>query len=134
MSGIVSVYEATGADSILVTACDMPFIMPEMIEYITGCAGADPLRSVVPYPQGRPEPLLALYRAGDIEAMRDVIDSGGDTSLRRMVENLDVRRIGADEINSIDPGGVCFINVNTPEDLQEALDRSEGQGKGGQAK
>ena len=125
MSGIVSVFDATGEDEILVTACDMPFIMPEMIEYIISHKGG---QATVPYPLGEPEPMLALYGISAAEVMRKRIEQD-KTSMRRMLGDIEVKRISDEEIKNIDPARESFININTPQDFEAAKER--GLDKGG---
>lgn len=121
MSGIISAFDATGADELLVTACDMPFIKAEMIEYIISHRSGE---ATVPFPQGKPEPLLAVYTKIAAEKMRLSLKEGRG-SIRDMLKLLDIRHISDKEIKVIDPEGVCFININTPEDYQRALGRPE---------
>jgi len=117
MSGIISVFDATGASELLVTACDMPFIMAEMIEYIISKRSRE---ATVPSPGEKPEPLLAIYTRSAAEKMRQGLTEGRG-SIRDMLGTLDVRYITGDEINVIDPEGVSFININTPEDYERAF-------------
>ena len=119
MSGIVSVFDATGADEIIVAACDMPFIKPEMIQYIVDNKSGE---ATVPCPGGKPEPLLAVYTSEAAQKMRRRIQEGR-ASIRRLIETLDARLISAEEINMIDPAGDSFVNINTPEDYAQALER-----------
>ena len=122
MSGIVSAFEATGAEELLVTACDMPFIKAEMIEYIISHRGGE---ATVPFPQGKSEPLLAVYTKSAADKMRISLKDGRG-SIRDMLKLLDIRLIGDDEIKDIDTEGVCFVNINTPEDYERALGKPEG--------
>jgi len=122
MSGIVSVFDATGADELLVTACDMPFIMAEMIEYIISKRSGE---ATVPSPGGNPEPLLAVYTRSAAEKMRKCLTEGRG-SIRNMLGRLDVRYITSTEINVIDPKGVSFLNINTPEDYERAFGKTGG--------
>jgi molybdopterin-guanine dinucleotide biosynthesis protein A len=114
MSGIVSAFEATEADELLVTACDMPFILTEMIEYIISHRSGE---ATVPAPAGVPEPLLAVYTRSALEKMRKCL-SQGNASMRDILRQLDTRLLGDEEIRDIDPEGVCFVNINTPGDYQ----------------
>jgi len=122
MSGIISAFDATGAGELLVTACDMPFIKAEMIEYIISHRSGE---ATVPFPQGKPEPLLAVYTKSAADKMRQCLKEGRG-SMRDMLKLLDIRRIGDDEIKKIDPEGMCFVNINTPEDYENALGIPEG--------
>lgn len=117
MTGIVSAFSFSGADEILFTACDMPFIRTEMIEYIISKRGAE---ATVPYPGGVPEPLLAVYTKSAAKKMLTQIEIGR-TSMRAMLHLLDVRVIGDDELKQVDPEGESFININTLEDYSKTF-------------
>lgn len=117
LSGIVSAFEYTGATEIFVTACDMPFIKPEMIQYIIGHRGGP---ATVALYRSRPEPLLAVYTKEAARTMRKMI-SLGRTSVRDLTQTLGASLISEDEINKIDPAGESFVNINTPEEYRRAL-------------
>lgn len=122
MSGIVSTFAATGADELLVTACDMPFIKSEMIEYIISHREGE---ATVPAPSGVPEPLLAVYERSALEIMLRCIDEGR-TSMRDMLKLIDTRLIDDKDLKNIDPEGLSFVNINTPDDYNRALGKAEG--------
>lgn len=122
MSGIVSAFDATGTGELMVTACDMPFINSEMIEYIISHRGGE---ATVPAPSGVPEPLMAVYTKSASEKMRKCI-SEGRASMRDMLRLLDTRLIGDEDIRNIDPEGLSFVNINTPDDYNRALGNPGG--------
>jgi len=122
MSGIVSAFDATGADELMVTACDMPFIRAEMIEYIIKHRKGE---ATVPAPSGVPEPLLAVYARSASETMRRCLMEGR-ASMRDMLRLLDAKLISDREIREIDPGCESFVNINTPGDYQRAFGNTGG--------
>jgi len=122
VSGIISAFDATGTPEMLVMACDMPFIKPEMIQYIIEHRGGE---ATVPAPGGRPEPLLAVYTDKAAGKMRRAMEKG-NSSMRGLLGLLEARLIHQDEICVIDPEGVSFVNINTPEDYRAALARQPG--------
>lgn len=117
MSGIVSVMDATGADELFVIACDMPFVRAEVISYIIGQRAKE---ATVPLLGGRPEPLLAVYTKDATQRMRQMIGEG-NTSIAKMLQEMDVRYISEEELKAIDPSGESFMNINTPEDYDRAV-------------
>ena len=86
--------------------------------------------AVMPYVQGFPQPMHAVYRVAPCrEAVRNLLadESGG----RRMISFLDdvnTLRVPEDEIRKIDPEIRSFFNVNTPYDLEAARHLLERQG------
>lgn len=116
MSGIYSVLLCTGAPEVFVTACDMPFIKPELISYIIGKSAGD---ATVPVFRGRPEPLLAVYSRGIMKTLENRIKQGR-TSLS-LLDEVNVRYIEEGDVRKIDPEGKSFININTPEDYERVF-------------
>jgi molybdopterin-guanine dinucleotide biosynthesis protein A len=119
MGGILSAFLATNAAEVLVTACDMPFIQYEVIKYIIENGGR---QATVPLLNGRPEPLLAVYRKEALPVIEGLLRAG-ERSVTRMLGELDVRYIGEEQIREIDPEGKSFVNVNTLEDFSHAFGR-----------
>jgi molybdopterin-guanine dinucleotide biosynthesis protein A len=117
MGGILSAFLATNAARILVTACDMPFIKYEVIKYIIENSGR---QATVPLLDGRPEPLLAVYRREALPVIEGLLRAG-ERSVTRMLRELDVRYIEEEMIREIDPEGKSFVNVNTLEDFSQAF-------------
>ena len=118
MAGILSVLVCTGEEEIFVTACDMPFIKPELISYIIGNKKSG--EAAVPVFNGRPEPLLAVYSKRAIKTMEGMINSNR-LSLMDMLNELDVRYIGEEDVRRIDPDGESFVNINTLDDYEKAF-------------
>ncbi|MBI5204733.1 MAG: molybdenum cofactor guanylyltransferase [Nitrospirae bacterium] len=121
IAGIFSVLSNTG-DDIFVTACDMPFIKPELVSLLVArCAlGEENWDAVIPVFEGRPQPLLGIYSKnipGVIEKrLRKEL-----RSLRDMLTELKVLYIKEEEVREVDPEGRSFININTMEDFKKAV-------------
>jgi len=114
--GILSALIGAQAEEVFVTACDMPFVRPELIRLIVSRKGGD---AAVPVFNGRPEPLLAVYSRGMAGPLESAISSGA-RGLRETLKKADVRYIEETEVRRIDPEGVSFININTLDDLETA--------------
>jgi len=115
MGGIISVFEATGADELLVTACDMPFITQEVVQYILDNKGG---LATVPVMHERPQPLLAVYTKDTVSQMRECL-ARGKGSLVGMVSDIKAKFLDEQAIRALDPEGNCFMNINTPEDREK---------------
>jgi molybdopterin-guanine dinucleotide biosynthesis protein A len=119
-------------------ACDMPFLVPEVIDLLAryrskplpsspdkggelargqrgGCCQA-----VVPVVQGFPQPLAAFYARSCLEAMRGHLDSGGKNSLQAVLEGLDVCYVDETEMLAVDPGLRSFFDLDTRQDVERA--------------
>lgn len=119
LAGILEGFKAAKGEYIFVTACDMPFIDPKVVEFMFRCAeghdAALPLR-----PDGSMEPLCGVYR---VEPMLPLIErsisSGKRFILAPVFELGDVVGVEMDTIREIDPQLRTFININTFDDMDK---------------
>jgi molybdopterin-guanine dinucleotide biosynthesis protein A len=98
---------------VAVRATDMPFFVPEMLERMLALrAGAD---AVVPRLGDKFEPLFALYHRRCLPAIVDVLE-GSQRNVISMYRKVHLATLDEEEWRLIDPEGLSFRNVNTPED------------------
>lgn len=115
LGGIYSAIVHSPADRTLVVACDMPFLSAELFQRMAE-VDAD---LVIPRSRRGLEPLCAIYGracAGDI---RDRI-LRGELRAATLPSGVRVAEIGPDALSAYDPGGLLFVNVNTPHDYERA--------------
>jgi molybdopterin-guanine dinucleotide biosynthesis protein A len=105
--------EAIGAEAVLVLACDLPLVGPDVIVALRDRLGHAHAAAVAR--EGRPdfEPLCALYRVSALARARDLL-ADGDSPAHRLFEDLDGIRVQVD--------GNDLLNVNTERDLERARD------------
>jgi len=135
MTGILSALVTLKAPEVFVTACDMPFIKPQLIKYIVdkwvqSKANASHIMhhasrnkgwdAAIPVFDGKSQPLLGIYSKRIIKNMEDEIKKG-NRSLREFIKKLDVLYIAEEKVKAIDPEGKSFVNINTSEDYEEAM-------------
>jgi len=135
MTGILSALVTLEAPDIFVTACDMPFIKPELVKYIINKwkhSNKNPLTinrysspkkgwdAAIPVFDNKPQPLFGIYSKKVIRSMEETIKNGS-RSLREFLKKLDVLYISEDEVRTIDPEGRSFVNINTLEDYEKAM-------------
>jgi molybdenum cofactor guanylyltransferase len=117
MAGIAAGLLVAHHEWSLLVACDMPFINPELVSYMSlQRNGHD---AVVPQRHVGLEPLHALYHRRCLPALRQALEAGH----RRVISfyrTLDVRYLTEAEISRFDPDGRSFFNINTPEELAQA--------------
>ncbi|MGC2049752.1 MAG: molybdenum cofactor guanylyltransferase [Gallionella sp.] len=99
-------------------ACDMPFVVPEVIELLAQRRTGR--QAVVPVVQGYPQPLAAFYACDCREVIRAHLDSGGKNSLQAVLEKLDVCYVDEAEMMAADPGLRSFFDLDTPQDVARA--------------
>ncbi len=116
LGGIYTALLFSRSDWVLVKATDMPFLVPAMASLlIDSREGFD---AVVPKSGKFFEPLLALYNRRCLPAIARQLESE-ERQIISFYKKIKVRSIEETEWRTIDPQGVSFKNVNTPEDLAE---------------
>ena len=113
LAGIHSGLWHASHDKAFVVGCDMPFINPQVVRSI--CTEADSADVVLPVHAGGFEPLHALYRKSCIDAIAEQLEAGQ----RRVVSffpQVHVRNLVDEAWQDLDPQGLSFCNINTPEE------------------
>ena len=111
---------AASGDVSFVTACDSVFLRSNLISHLVSRISLHDV--VVPYWQGRLQPLHAVYRRSVLPLLEEQLARG---ELRPVYLFDKVRTLAVDEeeIRRFDPEGSSFFNMNTPADYEEALSR-----------
>ena len=103
-----------------VVACDMPFASRELFGSAIKIMDAESADVVIAKTDEGYEPFHALYRR---ESCLPAIEAAIEADLWKVVSwfpQVKVRTLSPDEIKSFDPSGLCFKNLNTPEEFDEA--------------
>lgn len=116
MTGIFSALAALEETELFVTACDMPFIRPDLIQYIVG-RWSDKWEAAVPVFDGKPQPLLGIYSKKILPRMEESIKAG-IRGLRQFLNTRKVQYIEEDRVRLIDQEGRSFVNINTIQDYE----------------
>lgn len=117
LPGLLSALEAAQGETVLLLACDLPFICRPLLEHLLDLAHEADL--IIPRWNGNLEPLHAVYSRSCAESVRAAVQTGQ----QRMIDLLPrVTHWVVDEatLRRFDPNGWSFFNVNTPEDLAQA--------------
>jgi molybdopterin-guanine dinucleotide biosynthesis protein A len=100
-------------DWIFARATDLPFLVPEvlmmMLEMRDGCD------AVIPLMNERYEPLVALYRRSCLPAIAETMEAG-ERKVIAFFGRVRMKTLSEKRWRSVDPEGLSFKNVNTPED------------------
>lgn len=113
LGGIYTALLFSPNEWVVVRATDMPLFVPEMVHRMLGLSrGAD---AVVPRAGGQYEPLFALYHRRCIPAIADVLE-GPRRNVISFYAKIRLRHFEEDQWRPVDPEGLSFRNVNTPED------------------
>ena len=103
---------------IFVSACDMPFLNREFIDYVISKTGDFDV--VVHCSEDGFQPLHAVYSKRCMRHMEALMKSER-LKITEIYRKVKVREINARDIRPFDPEGTLFFNVNTPEDLERAV-------------
>ena len=118
LGGIATGVGAASHDTVLVAACDMPFLSPDVWRLLLGHIGASDV--VIPRIGGEYETLHAIYLKACIPHM---VRALAENRLRviSFFDQVRVLPIEEPELRAVDPTLRAFTNVNTPEELATAL-------------
>lgn len=117
LSGLATALEAARGECVMVIACDMPFVRTALMAYLLDLAQEADV--VIPRRLGEFEPLLAVYRRTCLAAIQASL-AAGQARMISFFPSVRVRPVEAAELESVDPSGRSFFNINTPDDLRQA--------------
>lgn len=124
LGGLYTALIAAAHPLVAVVACDMPFANPDILRTCRDILMADPdLDAVIPSTEYGLEPLHAIYRR---ETCRPAVKAAIETGQWKVISwhgDVNVRVLLPEEIARLDPDGIAFENVNTPEELKIAIQR-----------
>lgn len=117
IAGLHSALAHSSSAHSFITACDMPFLDPDLIRYL--CAAREGgYDAVTPFSDGGQEPLHALYSSG----CRDIFENAirhGERKILDILGRMNVRQVSCDELQRAGGQVSSFVNVNTPEEYEK---------------
>ena len=117
MGGLFTALKRLKTSHAFVAACDMPFVRPELIEKLW-LARAD-YDAAIPVWQGRRQPLCGIYSRQCLGLIRACIGQEA-LGITNLFDCLRTRFMLEQEIQEVDPQGLSFMDIDTPEDYQRA--------------
>ncbi|MBI5354228.1 MAG: molybdenum cofactor guanylyltransferase [Chloroflexi bacterium] len=127
LGGLYTAVASAAHPLVAVVACDMPFASEMFFEGARRLMVQDEADVVIAKTDEGYEPFHALYRQ---ETCLPAIESAIDADQWKVISwfsKVKVRTLNSDEVRSFDPSGLCFWNLNTPEEFLEAEKRASGQ-------
>ncbi|MEW5983581.1 MAG: molybdenum cofactor guanylyltransferase [Acidobacteriota bacterium] len=118
LGGILTALSVADGESVLVLACDMPFVSAAFLDYVRH-AGRDADVALPRTDEGR-HPLCACYAQTCADPIRRCLEAG-ELRVLDVITSLRVRDITGTELSQFDPHGLLLLNVNTPDDYARAL-------------
>jgi molybdopterin-guanine dinucleotide biosynthesis protein A len=118
LGGIYSAIYHSQTEYILTLACDMPFVNPDLLHYMTSlCPGSFDV--IVPRVKGYPQGLHAIYSKACLGPIRARLEADR-LKVIGFYDQVQVRYLDESEYVRFDPKGLSFHNINTPQELREA--------------
>jgi molybdopterin-guanine dinucleotide biosynthesis protein A len=121
LAGLLTGLRQVRYDYALAVACDMPFLDPHVLRLLLHLVGGHD--AAIPLIDGRGYPFPGVYTRRITPAIERHILSGR-LKLRALLNDLDVRWVGENEIGRLDPDHRSLVNVNTAAEWQAAARRS----------
>ncbi|HEY1777164.1 MAG TPA: molybdenum cofactor guanylyltransferase [Solirubrobacteraceae bacterium] len=112
--GIVTALRELGEPSVVVCACDMPFVTGSLLAWLG--ALEEPL--VVTAAGGEVQPLLGRYAASLLARLEAALAEG--LSMRSLADRLGARIVGASELERFGDPLKLVSSINTPAELAAA--------------
>ena len=117
LPGLLTALEAAHGETVLLLACDVPFVCRPLLEHLLSLAHE--AQVVVPHWNGNLEPLHAVYSRSCANAVRAAIRAGQQRVID-ILPRVTQRVVDEAAIAQFDPDGWSFFNINTPQDLARA--------------
>jgi len=114
LGGIYSGLRAARGDAAFTVACDMPFLHPEVVRLVVSRAGEADV--VIPRVGEQYETLHASYDKACLPHM-EVLLLAKRFKIVGFFDKVSVREISGDDVARYRDPEICFMNVNTPEEL-----------------
>lgn len=120
LGGLYTALSAASQPLVALVACDMPFANPDLLAYAGSLLAGGDHAAVIPQTEHGNEPYHAVYRR---EACLPLVAKALEAGLWRVDSwfgEANIYYLMEPELSRLDPLGIAFLNVNTPEDLASA--------------
>jgi molybdopterin-guanine dinucleotide biosynthesis protein A len=119
LGGLYTGLRQATTDHVFVVACDMPFLNPEAVRYVSSLKQEADI--VMAERANGLQPMHAVYSRRCLPVLEEMVRTH-HLKIQDIVAHpsLKVRLITMAELSRIDPEGRSFLNVNTPADLEAA--------------
>ncbi len=120
LGGLYTALSCASSPIVLNVACDLPFANAAILQHAARLLLQEQADVVIPRSPNGLEPLHAAYRRLTcLPVVRAAIESK-QLKIIDWFPRVRVLEIPVDEIARLDPSGLAFLNINTPEDLSLA--------------
>jgi molybdopterin-guanine dinucleotide biosynthesis protein A len=123
LGGLHAALSACRAPWAAVVSCDLPFVTGELFARLCELRTAQADAVVPRQPDGRPQPLCALYSPSRCLALAARLLGEGERRPRVLLQQASTRWVAPAELADLRDAELFFLNVNTPEDYERARER-----------
>lgn len=124
LGGLYTAIASAAYPFVAVIACDMPFARKEFFE--SACRLMVEKEADVVIFKGKEgyEPLHALYRRETCLPAIESAITADQWKVTSWFPHVKVHELTTDVVKSLDPSGLCFWNLNTPEEFAQAEEKA----------
>jgi molybdopterin-guanine dinucleotide biosynthesis protein A len=127
LGGLYTAIASATHPLVAVVACDMPFASAKLLEAASRLMVEEEADVVIAKSEEGYEPLHAVYRrATCLSAIEAAIDAD-QWKVIAWFPQVNVRVLTPAEVESLNPDGLAFWNVNTPEEFAKAEELATSQ-------
>ena len=120
LGGLHAALAACQQEWAIVVACDLPFVTAELFSFLAGMRLDHD--AVVPIqPDGRPQPLAALYRIDPCRQRASELIEAGRRRPLDLLEAVNTCWVEFDSLRYLAQSERFFVNINTPSDYDDAV-------------
>lgn len=120
LGGLYTAIASASHPYVAVAACDMPFASQNFFESAHRLLVKEEADVVIAKTNEGYEPFHALYRRETCQSAIEAALEGDQWKVIAWFPQVKARTLSPDELRQFDPSGLCFWNVNTPEEFAQA--------------
>ena len=120
LGGLYTAIASASHEYVAVVACDMPFASQNFFESAHRLMVKEEADVVIAKTDEGYEPLHALYRRATCLPAIEAAINEDKWKVIAWFPQVKVRTLSLEELKIFDPSGLCFWNVNTPEEFEKA--------------
>ena len=128
LGGLYTALASAHQDYVAVVACDMPFASAQLIAACTGMLEQEGADVVIARTVEGFEPMHAVYRRSSCLPAIEAAIAADQWRVIAWFPQVKVRTLTDEEIRRHDPDGIAFLNLNTPEEFEDAERRAASTG------
>lgn len=126
LGGLYTALNAAAHPLVAVVACDMPFINADLLNYQRELLISTHSDAVIPHTGEGLEPFHSIYRRSTCLPAIEALLEDDKWRVDAWFSRVKIQKLKPEGIKIYDPDMLSFFNINTPDDLQTALQIASG--------